>query len=237
MPTKSEQVQAGLADYVEVADRITEFREKHPEGSFQVRFVQVPEPFHEKFIAVEARAYRTPDDERPGVDLAWEPVPGKTPYTLDSELMNASTSAVGRAIVYALAADTKRGIASANEVRARGGETSKPASKKQVEYILGTRRTVEEPLVEGGRPGLFDKATLGKGQREALLRYYAPDGELSSTAASKLITALKDEPEKGAGELLEEISQARAKGDENAKAAVALMVADSDVPFDTEGLE
>ncbi len=110
-----------LTDYVDVAERMTEFREKHPEGSFQVKIVEIPAPWNEKFVAVEARAYRSPDDERPGVDVAWEPVPGKTPYTKDSELMNCSTSAVGRAIVYALAADTKRGIASKQEVMNRNG--------------------------------------------------------------------------------------------------------------------
>src|SRR3990167_1754651 len=64
-----------------------------------------------------AGASRPPDDPRPGVGHAFEPIPGKTPYTKDSETMNAETSAWGRAIV-ALGFETKK-IASANEVRAR----------------------------------------------------------------------------------------------------------------------
>ena len=43
-------------------------------------------------------------------------MPGKTPYTRDSEVMVAETSAWGRAIVAALAGDTKRGVASKEEV-------------------------------------------------------------------------------------------------------------------------
>lgn len=108
-----------LSNYVEVSERIAAFREKHPEGSFQTAVVELPEAFRDKFVAVEARVYRTPDDSRPGVDVAWEPVPGKTTFTRDSELMNASTSAVGRAIVYALAADAQRGIASKDEAQRR----------------------------------------------------------------------------------------------------------------------
>jgi len=43
-------------------------------------------------------------------------VPGLTPYTRNSEVMVAETSAWGRAIVAALAGDTKRGVASKEEV-------------------------------------------------------------------------------------------------------------------------
>ena len=66
-----------------------------------------------------ACAYRTPDDIRPGVGVAWELVPGATSFTRGSEAMNAETAAWGRAIVAVLAADTKRGVASAQEVNNR----------------------------------------------------------------------------------------------------------------------
>jgi hypothetical protein len=104
-----------MSDYVDVAERIAEFRAKHPDGSLQSRVLRWPDADF-PFVAVEANAYRTPDDPRPGVGLAWENFPGRTPYTKDSELQNAETSAWGRAIVAVLAADTKRGIASRQEV-------------------------------------------------------------------------------------------------------------------------
>lgn len=104
-----------LSDYKEVSERIDDFREKHPEGTLQSEVI--PSPF-DSFVIVKAYAYRSPDDPRPGVGLAWEPVPGKTPYTKDSELMNAETSAWGRAIVAVGASDAKK-VASANEVRNR----------------------------------------------------------------------------------------------------------------------
>lgn len=108
-----------LSNYVTVDERISEAKEQYPEGRFQSEIVELPAAFADKYIAVRASFYRTPDDQNPGQGLAWEPVPGKTPYTKESELMNAETSAWGRALVAALVADAKRGIASANEVRNR----------------------------------------------------------------------------------------------------------------------
>lgn len=113
-----------LDEYVDVAERIRMFAEKFPEGSLQGDgyFVRDPE---EKIVGYHyvARAYRTAADERPGVGTAYEPIPGKTQFTRDSEVQNAETAAWGRAIV-ALGFNTKK-IASVEEVRARqssGGE-------------------------------------------------------------------------------------------------------------------
>lgn len=115
-----------LADYVDVPARLAEFRAKHPEGSLQPH--NLAEPYRVEtiadrtYIVVVAAAYRTPDDPRPGIGMAYEQFPGRTPYTRDSELQNAETSAWGRAIVAALAADTKRSVASAEEVRNRAAD-------------------------------------------------------------------------------------------------------------------
>ncbi len=115
-----------LQGYVDVAERIRMFKEKYPNGSLQP--LDHSKPFdvmavgERMFVVYVAAAYRTPEDQRPGVGMAWEPYPGKTPYTRDSELMNAETSAWGRAIIAALASDTQK-IASAEEVRNRQAQT------------------------------------------------------------------------------------------------------------------
>ena len=86
-----------LEGYVEVAERIPKFYEKYPEGSLQGRYWM--ETIGEQvFIVYRAEAFRTPDDKRPGIGMAWEPFPGKTPFTRDSELMVGETSAWGRAL-------------------------------------------------------------------------------------------------------------------------------------------
>jgi hypothetical protein len=108
-----------MLDYIDVAERIAMFREQHPEGSLQQVSLDFREVNGGWWVIYTAAAYRTPDDERPGIGTAWEPIPGRTNFTRDSEVQNAETAAWGRAIVAALAADTKRGIASAEEVRNR----------------------------------------------------------------------------------------------------------------------
>ena len=110
-------------DYVDVATRIREFKEAFPTGSLQRVDLQFVNIGGKDFVVYTAAAYRAPDDERPGMGTAWEPIPGKTPYTKDSEVMVAETSAWGRAIVAALAGETKR-IASADEVRNRSNVVS-----------------------------------------------------------------------------------------------------------------
>lgn len=120
----------GPLDYIDVATRIIEFREKYPTGSLQpwrdpyVIEVNVGDGKLKSFMVYSAAAYRSPDDTLPGVGYAWEPIPGPTSFTRDSELQNAETAAWGRAMVAALAVDTRKGIASSEEVRNRQGDTA-----------------------------------------------------------------------------------------------------------------
>lgn len=124
-----------LSAYVTVAERIAQFREKYPEGC--LRPADLGKPWtvtaigERTFICYVAAAYRNPGDPLPGIGVAWEPFPGRTPYTRDSELMNCETSAWGRAIVAVLAADTNNGIATAEEVRNRSEERAQPQPAQQ----------------------------------------------------------------------------------------------------------
>ena len=104
-------------DYVDVAERIRQFKEMYPDGTLQQVAVEFKEVGGQMIVIYVAAAYRTPDDPRPGIGTASEPFPGKTSFTRDSELMNAETSAWGRAIV-AVGIPTKK-IASREEVQNR----------------------------------------------------------------------------------------------------------------------
>jgi len=133
----------GPLDYIDVATRIIEFREKYPTGSLQswkdpyVIEVKMPDGNLKSYMVYSAAAYRSPDDQLPGVGWAYEPIPGPTNFTRDSELQNAETAAWGRAMVAALAVDTKKGIASSEEVRNRQTKTTDapqaktPAAKRE----------------------------------------------------------------------------------------------------------
>jgi hypothetical protein len=118
----------GPLDYIDVATRIVEFRDKFPQGSLQQVKYEFVTVNNKDWIVYTAAAYRTPDDERPGIGTAWEPIPGPTNFTRDSEVQNAETAAWGRAMVAALAVDTKKGIASSEEVRNR--QTKSTATSK-----------------------------------------------------------------------------------------------------------
>lgn len=108
--------------YKDVAQRIADLKALHPDAI--LRPANPDHPFEvvtigdKTFVAYAAACYRTPNDPLPAIGVAWEPFPGRTPYTRDSELMNAETSAWGRAIVAALRSES-RSIASADEVRNR----------------------------------------------------------------------------------------------------------------------
>jgi hypothetical protein len=133
------QSKIDMSGYKEVSERIADFRALYPDGSLQSEILESPV---DGFIVVKGFAYRTADDQRPGIGLAWEPVPGKTPYTRDSELQNAETSAWGRAIIAVGASDATK-VASANEVRNRRADQAAPAAGgpspdtvKQMEALL-----------------------------------------------------------------------------------------------------
>lgn len=122
------------ADYKQVAERIADFKAKHPDGC--LRPVNPDEPYRIEaingsfFIVYAAAAYRSPEDPLPGIGVAFEPFPGRTPYTKDSELQNAETSAWGRAIVAVLASESKA-VASAEDVRNRQADSA--ASQEEVD--------------------------------------------------------------------------------------------------------
>ena len=93
------------------------------------------------WVVYTAAAYRTPDDPRPGIGTAWEPIPGPTPFTKDSEVQNAETAAWGRALI-AIGASTKNGIASKEEV----------TNRQQPGEYRNSQRIDNEPAFEDNEP-------------------------------------------------------------------------------------
>lgn len=162
-------------DYIDVAQRLAEFRERYPEGAMQPADLSQPYRIEtiagDTYIVVVAAAYRTPDDPRPGIGMAYEAYPGKTPYTKGSELQNAETSAWGRAMVAALAADTRKGVASANEVQNRRAEEAgaERAAQLSAGYMqdLATADTIER-LNAVGRTIATNAGKMSKPQVDAL---------------------------------------------------------------------
>jgi hypothetical protein len=177
-----------MDDYIDVAERLQEFRAKHPEGSCQQVDLKFIDFAGKSWVVFTAAAYRTPDDPRPGHGTAWEPVPGKTPFTRDSELQNAETAAWGRAIVAALAADTKRGVASAQEVRNRRVDRDEPAPANDKPMDDKTRGQMFALFTDRG---IIDRESQINGICHVIRRQIKSRSELSQREAEAVIASLK----------------------------------------------
>ena len=111
-----------LEGYVDVAGRLRLALDKYPElRVVESRPAIVTTPDGAVFVEVTVTVYRTPDDTLPAIATAWEPFPGRTPYTKNSEMMNCSTSALGRALGF-MGFGIRASLASLNEVDHRRGE-------------------------------------------------------------------------------------------------------------------
>jgi len=161
------------------------------DGGFFVR--------HQTYIQVTTTVWRTPDDPSPCVGSAWELYPGRTPYTKESEAMNAETSAVGRAL-WAAGIEARRGAASAEDVE--------KALVAEVDRELASRRPQQQQREPQARPitkGQLTKLAIvfgeaGIEEREQRLaiaaalvgREVASSKELTTREASQLIEVLVD---------------------------------------------
>lgn len=109
-----------LKDYVDVPARLKMLAEKYPDVRIVEHEPRIITIGDKTFLQVKVQAWRTPDDQHSAIAYCWEPFPGDTPYTRDSEQMNAATSALGRLCAIMLpGAFAKQ--ASANEVLHRAG--------------------------------------------------------------------------------------------------------------------
>jgi hypothetical protein len=198
-----------MEGYVDVAERIREFRAKYPNGC--LRPFNPAEPFRvmeiggREFIVYTAAAFRSPEDTLPAVAVAAELAVGKTNFTRESEVMNAETSAWGRAIVALLVADTQR-IASLEEVRNRQAENvAKEAPKTPYKPRTqvkneGASVTALSSSASSAQLGLMKKLAKEKnvGNLDEFVQVLLEDKTKTATAitkveASKVITALMAE--------------------------------------------
>ena len=106
-----------LGDYVDVPTRLAMALKKYPDLRIQESKPQIVEVDAQKYIEISCTVWRDANDPMPVVAYCWEQIPGKTPYTRGSEMMNSSTSCLGRALGF-LGMGIGKSIASRNEVEA-----------------------------------------------------------------------------------------------------------------------
>ena len=165
-----------LKDYVTVPERVAEFYRQHPDGRIVSEPPKVIDLGSQIFIGVTTSVYRSPEDDLPCIASAWEPFPGKTQFTRESEMMNAETSAIGRALA-AAGILASRSLASANEVAARqpdGKPYSAGQAPKSRSKDLAPEKVVSD-LVE--RLGAL-RDDIRKQAKQAFVEAFGAPGEL-----------------------------------------------------------
>ena len=132
-----------LGDYVDVPTRFRLALDKWPD----LRVVETPAEVvtigDRTFISVTVKVYRDLLDLLPCVATAWEPFPGTTPYVRNSEMMNCSTSALGRALGMMIPFGK---MASFEEVQNRQNDT--PPTTKDLSFGGARRDEKRERTIE-----------------------------------------------------------------------------------------
>jgi len=186
-----------MSNYIDVKSKIQMFIKAYPTGSLQFEFKGICDHNPDMIWGI-AYAYRTPDDQRPGIGTAQELAIGKTSYTRGSELQNLESSCWGRAIS-ALSIGLEKGIATLEEVAAsidrqespqpvRTTMASKPyqapdgnvseATEKQLSFLfkIAGGEAIADWKEEHGISG----RQLNKAEASAAIQYFQALGDISA---------------------------------------------------------
>lgn len=174
------------------------FLDAHPEGAlgpldprvpFRIQKVKVLDdrghPEKRVYVVYTATAHRGPQDPRPGVGVAWVPVPGGDEITRGREVQVAETIAWGRAIKAVLPVESPRARAvrttplTDREITALGHRIDRPTT-------LGVLRTAAAEVDEAEAQGriapetakdLRERAAATEQRRFAAVPQGAGDGD------------------------------------------------------------
>lgn len=112
-----------LDGYVTAPERLTMLLKQYPNASVICTPPELKQVGDRLFIASTCTIDVNDGSGRTATASAWEPYPGRTPYTRDSEAMNAETSSLARCCGM-LGFGISKSIASSEEVRNRRAEES-----------------------------------------------------------------------------------------------------------------
>ncbi len=188
-----------LGDYVDVPTRLAMALAKFPELRIQESRPHIIEVEQQKYVEISCTVWRDANDTNPMVAYCWEQIPGKTPYTRGSEMMNASTSCLGRALGF-LGMGIGKSIASRDEV-----QTAQSRQPTQLAAVVPMHEVPfpDAPVQEYATPkqlGMMRALANGQNIKQDDLKAYCSTvlgrqinatGDLTKRDVSKIIDALK----------------------------------------------
>ena len=168
-----------LGDYVDVPTRLAEALKRWPDLRIQETKPVIVTVDNQQYVEISCTVWNDAADLLPTVAYCWEPIPGRNPYTKGSEMMNASTSCLGRALGMK-GMGIGKSIASRNEVQAR-----QPATVAPVVPI----RDFEQPFDD-----TTDSKQYATPKQRGMIRALAFDKNLTTTELLLHIGKVLDTP-------------------------------------------
>jgi hypothetical protein len=155
-----------LGDYVDVPTRLAEALKRWPNLRIQETKPIIVTVDNQQYVEISCTVWNDENDVLPTIAYCWEPIPGRTPYTKGSEMMNASTSCLGRALGMK-GMGIGKSIASRNEVQAR--------QPSPVTVVVPMRDDVEQPFDQ------TDSKQFATPKQRVLIRSLAFEKKLGTT--------------------------------------------------------
>ena len=188
-----------LDGYVDVSTRLRLALAKFPDLRVSESLPVVVTAGEGMFVQVTTTVWRSPDDPIPCIASAWERTPGRSNFTRDSEMMNASTSALGRALGL-MGFGIVASMASEDEVQLR----IQDRSQKSYESRNGTNAPhyvepdpageIERPRTTSTDAASDKQLGLLRGMMRARgVDDWTPPPTFTKAEASQLLTELKAE--------------------------------------------
>jgi hypothetical protein len=142
-----------LSEYVDVKTRLKQALALYPQLRIVEHRPEITQVGDQLFIECSVTVSRDPDDPIPVTAYIFEPYPGKTTFTKNSEQANGATSVLGRALGY-MGLGIDKSIASSNEVLGRQQATEDTDRTKVVSIARPT------PTLDGPRSKEIGSARL-----------------------------------------------------------------------------
>jgi hypothetical protein len=146
-----------LSEYVDVKTRLKQALALYPQLRIVEHRPEITQVGDQLFIECSVTVSRDPDDPIPVTAYIFEPYPGKTSFTKNSEQANGATSVLGRALGY-MGLGIDKSIASSNEVLGRQQATEDDRST-----VVSIARPT--PVLDGPRSKEIGSARLSARQQ------------------------------------------------------------------------